>query len=96
MVCITGDVGIVVQDSSVNDNRRHVIDHYGDMPNETHPRSGFAVTTCDHGVDQYKHITEAYSIDESERSSDSLHLSPDLPVSRASASHPSIKTGETR
>jgi hypothetical protein len=96
MVCITEDIGIVVLDSSVNDNRRDVIDHYGDMPNETHPRSGFVVTTCDYDVDQYKHMTETYSIDDCESSSDSLHLSSNLPVSRASASNPSTKTGETR
>jgi hypothetical protein len=96
MLGITEDVGIVVLGSSVNNNRRNVVDHGGDMPNETHPRSGCVVMTCGHDVDQYKHIKETYSIDDNGSSSDSLHLSPNLPVSRASASNPSIKTGDTR
>ncbi len=31
------DIGKVVLGSSVSDNRRDVVDHYGDMPNETIP-----------------------------------------------------------
>ena len=58
MMGITEDIGIVVLGSPVNENRRDVVDHYGNMPNETHPRPGCVVTTCDYDVDQYKHINE--------------------------------------
>jgi hypothetical protein len=37
MVGIAEDIGIVVLGSSVNDNRRDVVDRYCDMPNEPIP-----------------------------------------------------------
>jgi hypothetical protein len=77
---ITEDIGIVVLGSSVDDNRRDVVDHYGDMPTETHPRSGCVVATCDLDVDQYKHINKTYPRQvELRRSHDSFESTSPIP-----------------